>query len=142
MTSKKLTLPLLFAAIGLIGLTFAASGSANSPAKKEVTFNKDVAPIIFKNCVECHRANEAAPMSLMSYKEARPWAKSIKEKVINREMPPWHADPHFGEFSNDRRLTQKDQNDSRVGRQGGEGRQCERPAARAAVRRRLDDWQT
>ena len=108
MTSKKLTLPLLLAAIGLIGLTFAASGSANSPAKKEVTFNKDVAPIFFKNCVECHRANEAAPMSLMSYKEARPWAKSIKEKVINREMPPWHADPHFGEFSNDRRLSQKD----------------------------------
>ena len=106
MTSKKLTLPLLFAAIGLIGLTFAASGSANSPAKKEVTFNKDVAPIFFKNCVECHRANEAAPMSLMSYKEARPWAKSIKEKVVKREMPPWHADPHFGEFSNDRRLTQ------------------------------------
>jgi hypothetical protein len=44
----------------------------------------------------------------MNYKEARPWAKSIKEKVINREMPPWHADPHFGEFSNDRRLSQKE----------------------------------
>ncbi len=108
MTSKKLTLPLLIAAIGLIGLTFAAASSANSPTKKEVTFNKDVAPIIFKNCVECHRSNEAAPMSLMNYKEARPWAKSIKEKVINREMPPWHADPHYGEFSNDRRLTQKE----------------------------------
>ena len=73
-----------------------------------MTFNKDVAPIFFKSCVECHRAGEIAPMSFMSYKEARPWAKSIKEKVVNREMPPWHADPHFGEFSNDRRLSQKD----------------------------------
>ncbi len=108
MTSRKMTLSLLFATVGLISLTFAASGSANSPTKREVTFSKDVAPILFKNCVECHRANEAAPMSLMSYKEARPWAKSIKEKVITREMPPWHADPHFGEFSNDRRLSQKD----------------------------------
>src|SRR5215208_1103977 len=108
MTSKKMMFPLLFAALGLLSLTFAVSGSANSPTKREVTFSKDVAPIFFKSCVECHRANEAAPMSLMSYKEARPWAKSIKEKVILREMPPWHADPHFGEFSNDRRLSQKD----------------------------------
>jgi hypothetical protein len=108
MRPKKVTLSILFAAIGSISLTLGPSGSANSPAKREVTFNKDVAPILFKSCVECHRANEAAPMSLMSYKEARPWAKSIKEKVITREMPPWHADPHFGEFSNDRRLSQKE----------------------------------
>jgi hypothetical protein len=45
-------------------------------------------------------------MSLLSYNEARPWARSIKEKVVRREMPPWHADPHTGEFSNDRRLSQ------------------------------------
>jgi mono/diheme cytochrome c family protein len=71
----------------------------------EVSFNKDVAPIFFKHCVDCHRPGEAAPMSLLSYKEARPWAKSIREKVASRTMPPWHADPHYGEFSNDRRLT-------------------------------------
>src|SRR5689334_24041174 len=45
-------------------------------------------------------------MSLLSYKDARPWARSIKEKVATRQMPPWHADPHYGEFANDRRLTQ------------------------------------
>jgi hypothetical protein len=47
-------------------------------------------------------------MSLLTYKEARPWARSIKEKVVRREMPPWHADPHYGEFVNDRRLSQQD----------------------------------
>jgi hypothetical protein len=65
-----------------------------------------VAPILFKNCVECHRPGEAAPMSLLSYKEARPWARSIREKVVSREMPPWHADPRVGQFSNDISLTQ------------------------------------
>src|SRR5262245_59659619 len=70
------------------------------------TFNKDVAPILFKNCVECHRPGEAAPMSLLSYKGARPWARSIREKVLSREMPPWHADSRVGQFSNDPRLTQ------------------------------------
>lgn len=80
-------------------------GDAN---KGNVTFNRDVAPIFFNNCVQCHRAGEIAPMPLVSYKEARPWARSIKEKVVTGVMPPWHADPHYGEFSNDRRLSQKD----------------------------------
>ena len=73
-----------------------------------VTFNKDVAPIIQKNCQGCHRPGEVAPMSFMSYKEVRPWAKSIREKVVTREMPPWFADPKHGEFENDCRLLQKD----------------------------------
>src|SRR5262249_894804 len=81
--------------------------NANTKIKgKTVTFTKDVAPIFFKNCAECHRAGEAAPFSVMSYKEVRPWAKSIREKVTSREMPPWHADPDYGQFKNDRRLTQ------------------------------------
>lgn len=103
--AKKLTLPLLVA-VCLIALATGNSGSANSGIKKEITFNRDVAPILFKNCAECHRAGEAAPMPLSSYKDARPWARSIKEKVVTKEMPPWHADPHYGEFSNDRRLSQ------------------------------------
>ena len=82
------------------------SADTIQPEKETVTFTKDVAPIFFKNCAECHRPGEAAPMSLLSYKDARPWAKSIREKVVNREMPPWHADPLHGEFKNDRRLTQ------------------------------------
>jgi mono/diheme cytochrome c family protein len=83
------------------------SGSADGLTKSKVasTFNKDVAPILFKSCVECHRSGEAAPMSLLSYKDARPWARSIREKVLSREMPPWHADPRVGQFSNDPRLT-------------------------------------
>jgi len=90
------------------GLVVLSTVSANSGPKKEVTFNRDVAPIFFKNCAECHRANDIAPMSLMSYKESRPWARSIKEKVISREMPPWSPDPKYGEFTNDHRLTQKE----------------------------------
>jgi mono/diheme cytochrome c family protein len=103
--AKKLTLPLLVA-VCLIALAAGNSSSANSGNTKEVTFTRDVAPILFKNCAECHRPGEAAPMSLLSYKDARPWARSIKEKVATKQMPPWHADPHYGEFSNDRRLSQ------------------------------------
>ncbi len=91
-----------FAAMAWVG---APAGQARSSAKN-ATFNKDVAPIFFKKCAECHRPGETAPMSLLSYKDARPWAKSIREKVSSREMPPWHADPHTGEFANDRRLSQ------------------------------------
>jgi mono/diheme cytochrome c family protein len=83
----------------------AGADNAKAPAKT-ITFTKDVAPIFFKNCAGCHRPGEASPMSLLSYKDARPWAKAIREKVVNREMPPWHADPHTGQFSNDRRLTE------------------------------------
>jgi hypothetical protein len=90
------------------GLVVLSTVSANSGPKKEVTFNRDVAPIFYKNCAECHRANDIAPMSLMSFKESRPWARSIKEKVISREMPPWSPDPKYGEFTNDHRLAQKE----------------------------------
>ena len=89
-------------------LVITGFGSADSIGKKEVTFNKDVAPIFYKNCAECHRAVDIAPMSLMTYKEARPWARSIKEKVLTREMPPWSPDPKYGEYTNDHRLAQKD----------------------------------
>jgi mono/diheme cytochrome c family protein len=73
-----------------------------------VTFTKDVAPILNARCVECHRAGEIAPMSLASYKEVRPWARSIREKVVDRTMPPWLADAGHEHFANERRLTQKE----------------------------------
>ncbi|MBI1765532.1 MAG: cytochrome c [Acidobacteria bacterium] len=82
------------------------SSSASNAPVKNATFSKDVAPIFFKNCAECHRPGEGAPFSVLSYKDVRPWAKSIKEKIALKTMPPWHADPHFGEWANDRRLTQ------------------------------------
>jgi mono/diheme cytochrome c family protein len=72
------------------------------------TFNKDVAPIFYKNCTSCHRPGEIAPMSLLTYADARPWAKSIATRVTNGSMPPWHADPAHGQFLNDRRLSDVD----------------------------------
>ena len=95
-------------AVGIAASMVLSGTISASPPVKEVTFNKNVAPIFFKNCAECHRANDIAPMALMTYKEARPWASSIREKVITREMPPWSPDPKYGEFTNDHRLAQKD----------------------------------
>jgi hypothetical protein len=69
------------------------------------TFNKDVAPILYRRCAACHRPNDIAPMSLLDYKSARPWAKAIREAVLARKMPPWFADPHWGSFANDARLS-------------------------------------
>ena len=65
------------------------------------TYNEHVGSILLDNCASCHRPNQVAPMSLLSYRDARPWARAIKAKVVAREMPPWFADPRFGEFSND-----------------------------------------
>jgi hypothetical protein len=69
------------------------------------TFTKDVAPILYQRCLECHRPGEAAPMSFRNYQEVRPWAKAIKQQVATHAMPPWDADPAVDKFSNDRRLT-------------------------------------
>jgi uncharacterized protein DUF3471 len=102
--------------VGFVFITTSAAsdeGATKKPANKttnnnDVTFTKDVAPIFFNNCAECHRPGEGAPFSALSFKEVRPWAKSIREKVANRQMPPWHADPHYGEFKNNRALSQKE----------------------------------
>ncbi len=71
----------------------------------QTTFSKDVAPILFKHCVSCHRPGEAAPMSLLSYEQARPYAKAIATAVTNRTMPPWHAEAPIGTFHNERILS-------------------------------------
>src|SRR5215472_10395120 len=68
----------------------------------------DVAPIIYKHCSGCHHPNDIAPMSLLSYREARPWATAIREAVVSRQMPPWKADPRFGVWSNDWSLSDSD----------------------------------
>jgi mono/diheme cytochrome c family protein len=92
----------------LLPLVCAGALPATSAADSHTTYTKDVAPILFRRCVECHRAGEAAPMPLVTYKEVRPWAKAIREKVLERSMPPWLADAAYGHFSNDRRLTPKE----------------------------------
>jgi hypothetical protein len=81
---------------------FAADGQSSA------TFSKDVAPIFYKSCVECHRQTMFAPMSLVTYDEARPWARSIKQRVAARTMPPWGADSPHGMFKNDPRLTEQE----------------------------------
>lgn len=93
-----------FFALGL--LCAAAACAATTPAR--VTFYKDVLPIVQKNCQNCHRPGEAAPFSMLTYKETRPWAASMKEAVVSRKMPPWFADPHYGKFANDRTLSKAD----------------------------------
>jgi hypothetical protein len=82
-----------------------ASGTAVT-ANAKVTFHKDVEPILQAHCQNCHRPGETAPMSLLTYSNARPWAKAIRAAVVQKKMPPWFADPNHGKFSNDRRLSQ------------------------------------
>ena len=90
--------------IRLSCLTFAAATLAlAAPA----TFHKDVLPILQKNCQTCHRPGEVAPFSLMTYSDARPWAKAMKAAVVSQKMPPWFADPKVGHFTNERRLTEE-----------------------------------
>src|ERR1022692_3233798 len=91
-------------AIPIAGGLFAASPT-DAP---RVTFSKDVAPVLQRHCQACHRPGEAAPFSLLTYQQARPWAKAMREAVMLRKMPPWFADPHYGKFSNDRSLSQSD----------------------------------
>ncbi|MGH9218844.1 MAG: alkyl hydroperoxide reductase, partial [Vicinamibacterales bacterium] len=76
------------AVVVFVGVYFLGS-SAPASARQAPTFTKDVAPILYKNCSQCHRPNEVAPMPLMTYEQVRPWARSIKSKVLKKEMPPW-----------------------------------------------------
>ena len=97
------------AAVGLctVLLGFGVTPSVAGEAAEAVpTFAKDVAPILFENCVSCHRPNHLAPMSLMSYDDARPWARAVKTKVVAREMPPWGAEPGIQKYKNDASLSQ------------------------------------
>ena len=102
-SQRTLVLALLVAALALPG--FAAE--TEDAIVQEVTFTKDVLPILQRSCQNCHRPDAGAPMSLLTYGETRPWARSIKKKVLTREMPPWHLDPPVGitEYVGDPSLT-------------------------------------
>ena len=95
----------LLAASLIAGGLFAGS---NDPSA--ITFNKQVLPVLQKRCQGCHRPGEAAPFSMLTYRDARPWAKAMKEAVLTKKMPPWFADPAYGHFSNDRRLPPEEVN--------------------------------
>ena len=84
------------------------AGAVCAQGLPPLTFNKDVLPILQKNCQTCHRPGQAAPMSFLTYKDTRPWAKAMKAAVAARKMPPWFADPQYGHFINDRSLKQSE----------------------------------
>jgi hypothetical protein len=106
-TRTTVTAAALWVLAGVVSVQVGAQTPATTSAAMP-TFARDVAPIFYKNCTNCHRPGEIAPMSLLTFKDARPWAKSIATQVGKGAMPPWHADPAHGEFLNDRRLSDAD----------------------------------
>ncbi|HYR45251.1 MAG TPA: c-type cytochrome, partial [Terriglobia bacterium] len=97
----------------MIAVTLSSGGlgaQTGATAPAEVTFTKDVAPILQRSCQSCHRPDNIAPMPLLTYEQARPWARSIKEKVVLRVMPPWYVDPNVGirKFKNDGGLSDQE----------------------------------
>ena len=96
-------------ALGGIGL-LAVSGEARRSVsqQRELTFNRDVAPIFYERCAACHRPDDIAPFSALDYQDVAPYKEAIRQKVAAREMPPWHADPRYGDFANVARLTQQE----------------------------------
>lgn len=104
-SALALVLLLITSLVVLVGAAPAATET--EVGKSRVTFAKDVAPILQEKCESCHRENSIAPMSLVTYRETRPWAAAIREAVATGEMPPWHIDKTVGiqEFKNDRSLS-------------------------------------
>jgi hypothetical protein len=92
--------------ISAVGLLLGMTAMAGNTTSVPVTFNKDVLPVLQKNCQNCHRPGQIGPMSLLTYQDARPWAKAIKTAVLTSKMPPWFADPRYGHFANERKLSE------------------------------------
>src|ERR1043166_7747946 len=102
MTAMKLT----SAVAGALALALSgAVAHPASPVPDKPTFERDVLPILQRACQDCHRPRQMAPFSLMDYESARPWARSIKDKVVSRYMPPWHLDRTIGEYDPDPSLS-------------------------------------
>jgi hypothetical protein len=97
----------LCVAVLLLCAANAADNDGKTDRAGQVTFSKDVAPILQKSCQGCHHAGTSAPMPLMTYADARPWARAVKERVVLRDMPPWHLDKTVGlrKYKNDRSLS-------------------------------------
>ena len=96
------------AAVAIMLAPGAAERAVAGAVEATPTFTRDVAPILFDNCVSCHRPNHLAPMSLMTYDDVRPWARAVKSKVATREMPPWGAAPGLRTYKNDPSLSEAD----------------------------------
>src|SRR5438876_898608 len=100
----------LYSAARLLACLVLACCVVNNAAAHEIittklTWTQEISRIVYKRCASCHREGGAAPMSLLSYDEARPWAKAIRDEVAERRMPPWGAVKGFGDFRNDASLT-------------------------------------
>jgi hypothetical protein len=149
----KLARPAVFrslAVIAAVGALCAVAGASPGgapqdkdprvpPGESAPTFSKDVAPILYNKCVSCHRPGEVAPMSLITYKDVRPWAKSIQERVSTRVMPPWFADRTHGHFRNDRSLTE--QEIDTIEKWAGAGARQGNPADLPALPKFPSGWQ-
>ena len=103
----RITQPFVVMLLGSATLLLPGTSVAQPADPQGPTFANDIAPILYESCVTCHRPGQIAPMSLINYQEVRPWARSIKNKVESRAMPPWHLDRRIGiqEFKNDPSLT-------------------------------------
>ncbi len=110
--TPRLRSPLVFAASLLLATpTFStpvATSTATADLPENVTWSGEIAELVHENCGSCHRSGDIAPMSLQTYDEVRPWAKSMLRVVKDGTMPPWHADPQFGTFKNDRSLSDRE----------------------------------
>jgi len=107
MRRSGLAVVLAFIVAAVTGLAVRGAAQSQTPVP---TFTKDVAPILFKNCTSCHRPGEIAPMSLLTYEDARPYARAIFEETRDGHMPPWHAEAPEGTFTNERRLSDAEKN--------------------------------
>src|SRR6185503_20650381 len=96
--------------IGPVGATVIAAllAAGQSSPTNDVTFSRNIAPIVFEHCVYCHRPGNIGPFSMTTYASLRPWARSIRQTVLTRRMPPWFADSTSGPFLHDRRLSDDD----------------------------------
>ncbi len=100
---------IVFVAVAVAFLLCVLGGGQPSRAQqKDITFSRDVAPIFYKHCASCHQPDDVAPFSVVDYKDVLPWKQTIRQKVAAREMPPWHADPRYGDFANVARLSQQE----------------------------------
>jgi len=136
---KTILVTLLFAMCLAVSIGGARRSDAETGSEKSaITFSRDVAPILQKRCEECHRQGGMAPMSLVTYEEARPWARSIKEKIVKREMPPFHAAGQVGRYVNDPRLT--DAEITTIAKWVDAGASRGNPKDMPSPRRWKDDW--
>ncbi|MCI0489743.1 MAG: cytochrome c [Blastocatellia bacterium] len=105
---KPVALIFAFCLLPFAFLLWPGAGGAHEPITTKIMFNKEVVRVLQRNCLACHHEGGIAPWSFVTYEEARPWAKAIKEELLEKRMPPWQAVKGYGEFRNTPALTQRE----------------------------------